>query len=347
MDQAHQTERTRSHVWIHSDCGLAGFQKIIRFLGVIVKGFIMFVSASNDGHGNLALVVVGVLALSAGTHGYTTEKTLSDLINFRDAMLQRGPHWRDALWSWTCPTDQATSDPNPGSQPGQACDPCGRDMVWGNWEHVACLGAPDSQKPWTYQAIGTGEVTDLHITDYKIEGSVPLNETCVFSKLRQFDFDGGWLTGSIPENFYACFPDLKEIDLSFNNLTGVLPPEIGLNKNLHEFKIEFNEVGGPIPKELGNMKNLKWMRLHVNKLNGTIPEELSQTSELLQQLTIDENELEGNLYALKDHSFTNFAAMFNPKLCGMVPIGARYAHGFNYYQTGLGLPCPDEIENGI
>lgn len=25
--------------------------------------------------------------------------------------------------------------------------------------------------------------------------------------------------------------------------------------------------------------------------------------------------------------------------CGMVPVGVRFAHGFNPYQTRLGLPC--------
>lgn len=283
--------------------------------------------------------VAALLLCSPLAYGYTTEESLNGLINFRDKVLQRGPNWNEALWSWRCPTDQAKSD--------QECDPCGKNEAWGNWEHVGCLGDPIPETPWKYMVPGTGEVTDLHITDYKIEGSIPLEETCVFSKLRQFDFDGGWLTGSIPPNFYECFPDLRELDLSFNNLTGVIPKEIALNKNLQEFKIEDNEVGGPIPPEMGNLQNLKWMRLHVNKLNGTIPEELSKTSNLLQQLTLDENNLEGNLYALKDHSFANFAAQINPKLCGMVPIGLRYAHGFNYHQTGLGLPCPDEIQNGI
>ena len=282
---------------------------------------------------------IAVLLLgSPFAHGYTNQDSLDTLIAFRDKMSQRGPHWRDAIWSWTCPTDQAKSD--------QECDPCGRDS-WGNWEHVGCRGAPNPQAPWKYAVPGTGDVTDLHVTDYKIEGSVPLEETCAFSKLRQFDFDGGWLTGSIPPNFYECFPDLKEIDLSFNNLTGVIPMEISLNKNLEEFKIEDNDVSGPIPPEFGNMQSLRWMRLHVNKLNGTVPEELSKTATLLQQLTLDENDLEGNLYALKDHSFSNFAAQINPKICGMVPLGLRYAHGFNYHNTGLGLPCPDEIENGI
>ena len=32
--------------------------------------------------------------------------------------------------------------------------------------------------------------------------------------------------------------------------------------------------------------------------------------------------------------------------CGMVPVGLRFAHGFNPYNTGLGLPCPEEVTRG-
>ena len=34
------------------------------------------------------------------------------------------------------------------------------------------------------------------------------------------------------------------------------------------------------------------------------------------------------------------------RLCGMVPMGVRFAHGFNHYATRLGLPCPEELEEG-
>lgn len=30
----------------------------------------------------------------------------------------------------------------------------------------------------------------------------------------------------------------------------------------------------------------------------------------------------------------------------MVPVGLRFAHGFNPYNTWLGLPCPEEVTRG-
>lgn len=231
-----------------------------------------------------------------------------------------------------------------------ACNPCGNE-AWGYWKHVGCRGGPIPETPWKFSTPGDGWVTDFHITDYKVTGSVPLEYMCPFEHLRQFDMDGGWMTGSIPAEFAQCFPDLLELDLSFNNLTGVLPSEIGDLSKLHEFKIESQArddttgeqgVGGPIPDSFGGLSSLRWMRLHDNRLNGTLPDSLANTARYLQQLTMDENELEGNLYVLKDHQFANIGVNNNTRLCGMVPLGVRYAHGFNYHGTGLGLPCPDE-----
>lgn len=54
----------------------------------------------------------------------------------------------------------------------------------------------------------------------------------------------------------------------------------------------------------------------------------------------------GNLYPLSRMSMSNFNAANNPGLCGMVPVGLRWGHGFNYYNTRLGLPCPEELAGG-
>lgn len=53
------------------------------------------------------------------------------------------------------------------------------------------------------------------------------------------------------------------------------------------------------------------------------------------------------MYAVAQHSFVSFSADNNPKLCGMVPVGARFGHGFSYFNTKLGVPCPDEAANGL
>lgn len=70
------------------------------------------------------------------------------------------------------------------------------------------------------QVPGTGVINHIHITDYSIEGAVPLEELCPLSGLVEFDVDGGLLAGPIPTGFARCFPELRELDLSYNRLTG-------------------------------------------------------------------------------------------------------------------------------
>ncbi|KAH7623845.1 hypothetical protein Ndes2526B_g01091 [Nannochloris sp. 'desiccata'] len=280
-----------------------------------------------------------LLALSAQQTLAGTDPDQYDmLVEFRDAMLARpGQSWTRALSSWTCPT-------RPDNSFGGSCDPCGQE-VWGNWEHMACRGPPVT---YTKDAVpGIGVVTNVHITDYGLEGAVPLQELCGFKSLREFDLDGGRLTGEIPTGFAECFPQLREIDLSYNQLSGEIPAAIADVQSLQQFKVDVNQITGPIPEAYGNMKNMNWLRLGMNKMTGRIPQSLSNTRQQLSQLGIDNNDFEGDLYPLAKHQMISFLGHNNPKLCGMVPVGVRFAHGFNFYNTGLGMPCPEEIANGL
>ncbi|KAG7668190.1 hypothetical protein KSW81_002089 [Nannochloris sp. 'desiccata'] len=181
-----------------------------------------------------------------------------------------------------------------------------------------------------------------------IEGAVPLQELCGFKSLREFDLDGGRLTGEIPTGFAECFPQLRELDLSYNQLSGEIPAAIARRQwPLRQFKVDFNDLTGPIPESFGDLESMNWVRLGMNKMTGRIPQSLSNTRQQLSQLGIDNNDFEGDLYPLAKHQMISFLGHNNPKLCGMVPVGARFAHGFIFYNTGLGMPCPEEIANGL
>jgi hypothetical protein len=92
---------------------------------------------------------------------------------------------------------------------------------------------------------------------------------------------------------------------------------------------------------------MAWFRFGQNKFEGSIPASFKQTKTRLSQLMLDTNDFEGNLYPLSHHKMVSFTAHNNPSLCGMVPVGLRFAHGFNYHRTALGVPCPGEIETGV
>lgn len=191
-----------------------------------------------------------------------------------------------------------------------------------------------------YSLPGTGDVTDIHITDYRIEGAVPVAELCPLVHLRQIDLDGGHLTGSIPTGFADCFPNLLELDLSYNQLTGTIPgAAIADVKSLHQFKVDHNQLTGSIPAELMSLPEIHWFRFSANNLEGPLPATLSQTARILSLLALHTNDIEGDLKPLANHRLTSFEARENPKLCGLVPVGVRFASGFNYYGTKLGVPC--------
>lgn len=291
------------------------------------------------------------------------------LEDFKDAMFARPAqvNWTKALASWTCPTDPSNSIGD--------CDPCGNE-AWGNWKHVRWVllfrlllsslfllfssNYPDyttiliflpSVFPQLgcrgehlgggkYRLPGTGDITNVHITDYFVEGPVPLAELCPLITLREIDLDGGNLVGSIPIGFANCFPHLIELDLSYNKLTGSIPgAAIAEVKTLQEFKVDYNQLTGIIPPELMYLPEIHWLRFSANPLQGTLPATLTQTARMLSQLEFHSAGIEGDLKVLANHRLTSFEGRENPRLCGLVPVGVRWASGFNFYGTNLGVPC--------
>ena len=96
--------------------------------------------------------------------GYTRPEELANLIIFRDAMRERGVYWQEATDNWTCGNE---TDPYQLA----SCNPCGNE-AWGYWKHVGCRGDSIPATPWLFSSPGDGWVTDFHITDYKVTGSV-------------------------------------------------------------------------------------------------------------------------------------------------------------------------------
>ena len=67
---------------------------------------------------------------------------------------------------------------------------------------------------------GDGYITNVHITDEKLEGTLP-QAMCGFRWLKEFDLDGGSMTGTIPQWLATCFPELNELDLSYNQASHI------------------------------------------------------------------------------------------------------------------------------
>lgn len=174
------------------------------------------------------------------------------------------------------------------------CDPCGNhsgtDNSWGylggggGWEHIACR-TYDLTSAETGTAKTNGVVTNIHITDLKIKGTLASlgPALCPFNHLRELDLDGSNLVGPLPAWLVGCFPHLHELDLSYGALSGPIPSwvtQLG-SGNLWQLKLEENNLSGAIPLGLGTMPQLRVLWLARNNLEGMLPLDLARTSSLI------------------------------------------------------------------
>ncbi|KAJ9513824.1 hypothetical protein QJQ45_020903 [Haematococcus lacustris] len=261
----------------------------------------------------------------------TTNDSVVAGLELRNALFNRSLNWAKALKTWTCPTDPASSE--------QACDICSNDWS-GNWGHLHCRGAKATECG--------GAVVD-GVQDVNLDGPVP-RQFCALRNLREFDVDGGQLTGPIPRwllepnpdpaaNDTLCGSNIQELDLSSNRLSGTIPPELSIKKSMQEFKIEHNYVTGTLPESFGQLPDLWRIRLATNQMYGRLPRSLSKLTATLNELWLDNNDFEGDLYMLGPTKLVWVTVHNNPRLCGMVPASVRWAHGYNPAGTNLGNPC--------
>jgi len=120
------------------------------------------------------------------TNKQTNQPTNQQTNKTKTALAARGPNWKAALASWTCPSGG-------GGGPG-SCDPCGTDF-WGTWSGVGCRGAGVSSQD---RRGGDGRVTNLHFTKSGGEGpDLPVAEFCALGgSVKEFDLTVGETGGA-------------------------------------------------------------------------------------------------------------------------------------------------------
>ena len=71
--------------------------------------------------------------------------------------------------------------------------------------------------------MGDGWVTELHITNLELEGTLPAEQFCMFKRLKQIGVNGANFSGPIPPLICSCFDHLQKIDVGYNQMSGSLP----------------------------------------------------------------------------------------------------------------------------
>lgn len=90
------------------------------------------------------------------------------------------------------------------------------------------------------------------------------------------------------------------ISIPDNNLVGTIPDELGYISSMQRLDLSFNSIGGSIPTGLQTISDIERLSLNSNLLTGTVPSFLSNEWTSLKYLSIENNNLTGNISPLCD-----------------------------------------------
>ncbi|KAM4133602.1 hypothetical protein ACJW30_01G342300 [Castanea mollissima] len=143
------------------------------------------------------------------------------------------------------------------------------------------------------------EISRLHrlkelVLSYNfLEGSIPPTiHNC--HKLEYLSLSRNKLNGSIPKEL-GMLPMLRYLDLGRNLLMGAIPWSLSNVSSLELLNLESNRLTGPFPHVIFNISSLINIIVPSNYISGTLPMELCTHCPNLQELSLSENKLGGQL----------------------------------------------------
>ncbi|KAE8039100.1 hypothetical protein FH972_011542 [Carpinus fangiana] len=141
------------------------------------------------------------------------------------------------------------------------------------------------------------QLVHLDMSYNSFSGSIP-NSMASLTQLVYLDMSYNRFSGSIP-NSMANLIRLGYLSMSVNNFSGSIPI-FSMTKNLDTLDLSQNSLNGQIPISLFSLPSLRSVRLSKNQFSGfnnQFPGQMKEfsniSSHLLEDLSLDNNNLEG------------------------------------------------------
>ena len=130
-----------------------------------------------------------------------------------------------------------------------------------------------------------------HTTYWKV---ISLQLYIIATSLNIYLFQRNKLNGSIPKGL-GMLPMLHYLGLGRNRLMGAIPWSLSNISSLELLNLESNHLTGLFPHVMFNISSLMDIIVPSNYFSGTLPMELCTHCPNLQELSLSENKLGGQL----------------------------------------------------
>lgn len=137
------------------------------------------------------------------------------------------------------------------------------------------------------------ELRVLNLQGNRFDGSIPTT-LGVLTTLEVFNVAENRLTGTLPRQLFNV--PLTELTVGGNTLDGTLPTQMAEVTTLTALSLGPNLFDTTIPTFLGELTNLKLLDMSIiPELKGRIPAEVGISLTKLEELTITETSVSGNI----------------------------------------------------
>eukprot|EP00253_Pinus_taeda_P011215 PITA_11215 len=146
--------------------------------------------------------------------------------------------------------------------------------------------------PFLVSLTNCSHLQDLHLSDNKLSGVLPLSIGRLSTNLSYFSLANNKIQGNIPPHI-GNLSSLIFLNLSGNFLNGTIQPFGNLTK-LERLDLGNNELEGNITNQFEQLQGLGLLDISRNKLTGKIPTSLPPSKQL-RRLLLHGNKLSGSI----------------------------------------------------